>query len=157
MADYERPQAPTATPVVRRTRAVALLAILVGISGGVEVLAGALILSGSSALTFLVSDFQLLGQPLGGLGPVVVGLGLATVGLAVGLWRLRAWALGLGVALSVLAVVLGGIAHDYGSFTFIRGIVVLVYLLRVRGDFLPPTPLASPLPSAAGPTSRDVE
>lgn len=112
-----------------------LISIIVGVSGVILVSATLLYFAGADSLTFLISDFGILPLPHAADGLLVIGIGIGFVAVGAGLWRLRLWAFTIGIALSLIDVVISALAHDFTSFTFIRGVIVLVYLLRVRHDF----------------------
>jgi hypothetical protein len=136
MEPNEQLRANSKHPRPTSPRKVVILAAIVGISGILEALVGALLTSGSITLAFLVSDFRSVGQAIGGFGPLVAGFGLVTIVASAGLWRGKPWAFALALVLSLVEIALGGVAHDFVSFTFIRGVVVLLYLVRVRDYFL---------------------
>ena len=112
-----------------------LISIIVGVSGFILILAKALPTVGIHSLSFLVSDFGILHLPQLDIGLLVIAIGIGFIAVGAGLWRLRKWAFALGLILSLIDVVISVFAHDFTSFTFIRGVIVLVYLLRVRHDF----------------------
>jgi hypothetical protein len=130
-------ESPRAWP---RHPGVAILAVIIALSGCIEVLAVALYSAGSHALVSLLAGFGVLaGLPLLDVELFVAAIGILTVADGLGIWRLTRWGFGLGVALSAIEIVLGVLGHSVASltsFTFIRGAVVLVVLLRLRGLFL---------------------
>jgi hypothetical protein len=140
------PSAPT------QRRFVQILAAVVAISGVAELLAVALYVAGSPALVFLVSGLGSLGLSVPLTELVVVFLGLATIGAAAGIWRVQSWGLALGLGISVFAIVVGLLARDVTSFLFLRGVVVLVVLVRIRHLFSPP--VHSPASPEIRPESR---
>lgn len=123
------------TPPASRPLGVAILAVLVGIFGVLLIVGGALVIAGAAALAYL-------GVPSGfaGLSGVIVGVivlivGFIILGLALGLWHLRMWALVLTLIFVILEVVTYGLAGNFVSFGFIFALILLVYLLAVRRHF----------------------
>jgi hypothetical protein len=128
-----------------RVRLVKILAAVVAISGVVEVLSAALYIAGSHALVFLLAGFGDLGLALPLTELVVLLFGFATMGAAVGLWKLRRWGWALGLGVSLASILVGLIARNLTSFIFIRGVVVLVALVMIRDLFRSPLlPATSP-------------
>jgi hypothetical protein len=119
-----------------RNKTIALTTIIVGISGAVLVLTGGLELAGNSTLGFLLSGLGFLNKlPDFTAGMSVIILGLALVWTAVGLWRLKMWALITGLTISLLQILISLSSHDFTSFIFIRGVIVFALLLRFQGYF----------------------
>ncbi len=119
-----------------RPLGVAILAMLVGIYGFLVFLGGLLLLIGAS-----VSSFVTLPEHFGGysgfvLGLIVLIIGLVILGVAVGLWRLRMWALVLALIVTFIELLLNALAHNFISLGFILSLIVFVYLLAVSRHFL---------------------
>jgi hypothetical protein len=111
------------------------LAVVLYLFGGVLVLAGVLSYSSSKPLDFLLSGFGIFPVPQAVIGLVVISIGLINIGTGIGVWRLKNWGLALGLAVSLVQVAIGALANDFSSFIFIRGVIVLVLLLRTRDLF----------------------
>jgi len=111
------------------------LAVLVGIFGFLLVLGGALVIAGAAALSYLGVPSGFAG--LGGItfGAIVLIVGLIILGLALGLWHLRMWALVLTLLFVIFEIITYGLAGDYVSFGFIFGLILFIYLLAVRHHF----------------------
>jgi hypothetical protein len=116
---------------------VAILAILIGIYGFIVFLIGLIIAVGSTVPSALGG-----GNPLGhfataGLlgGLIILIIGLIILGLAVGLWNLRMWALVLTVLFLIIELVIYGLAGAFITFGFIVGAILLIYLVAVSGHF----------------------
>ena len=126
---YAQPSAPS------RPLGVAILAVLIGIYGFLIIVLGGLLLAGSS--------LGLIGSPLPayfGASGVIAGLiilivGLIILGLAVGLYHLRMWALVLTLIFLAFEIVTYGLAGAYVSVGFILGVILFVYLLAVSSHF----------------------
>jgi len=124
-------------PPASRPLGVAILAILIGIYGFIVFLGGLLVAAGSSVASYVGgnSAFHALGATGVIAGIIIVIIGLIILGLAVGLWHLRMWALVLTVLFLIITLVLDGIAGAFISFGFIVALVLLIYLLAVARHF----------------------
>jgi hypothetical protein len=112
-----------------------IIAGLVGLGGLVLILAAVLALSGSTVLDFLIPGFGILPLPRVDTGLVIVTLGLVTLGVSVGLWRLKTWAFILGLLVSSVVIIISVLSTDFFSFELIRALILFVYLLRFRYYF----------------------
>jgi hypothetical protein len=126
-------------PPPSRPLGVAILAVLVGLYGILWIVVGGLLLAGQVGTA---AFHKYLGQPftLGSLTTLEVELvilivGLIILGLALGLYHLRTWALALSLLFLVFVLVEYGIAHDFVSFGFLLSLVIFLYLLAVSGHF----------------------
>jgi hypothetical protein len=124
---------------MRRSRpiGVAILSVLIGIYGFIVFLLGLLIVVGSTVLgslgkTNLFGNFG-VGDVTGGL--ILLIIGLIILGLAVGLWHLRMWALVLTILFLVVEMIIYGLASDFVSFGFIVAVLLFIYLLAVSRHF----------------------
>jgi len=113
---------------------VSILAVLVGLAGIIWIIAGALVLAGS-AVPSLVAGHQLFGLSGVIAGAVILIIGLIVLGLALGLWHLRAWALVLTLIFMVFEMVSYALAGAYVSFGFILALILFIYLLAVSRHF----------------------
>jgi hypothetical protein len=129
----------TYTPAPTRTRplGVAILAVLIGIYGFIVFLLGLFIAVGSTIFGAFNNSSPFHEFGLTGLiaGVVTLIIGLIILGLAVGLWHLRMWALVLTILFLILEVVLYGIAGAFISFGFIVALILLIYLIAVHRHF----------------------
>jgi hypothetical protein len=120
----------------RRSKTIALLSIIVGISGSALVSAAGLSLVGNYTLSFLLAGLGSLGTlSTVALNFVAITLGLVLIGTSVGLWYLKMWALVVGLTVSIVQVVISAYALNFYSFEFIRGMIVFVALLRFNSYF----------------------
>jgi len=126
---YTPPQRPS------RPLGVAILAVLVGIYGFLLILGGALVIAGAAALHYLGVPSSFAG--LGGIefGAVILIIGLIILGLALGLWHLRMWALVLTLLFVIFELVSYGLAGAFVTFGFIFGLILFIYLLAVHRHF----------------------
>jgi hypothetical protein len=130
------------TTVVYETRpsrplGVAILAILIGIYGFIEFLLG-LFLAVGSTIGLQYGGGNLFGHfgysgVVGGL--IVLVVGLIILGLAVGLWHLRLWALVLTLIFLIFVMVSDGLAGMYITFGFIVALLLAIYLIAVSRHF----------------------
>ena len=112
---------------------VAVLAVLVGIYGFVLFVLGLL------AFTHIAVS-QYLGVPSLGLSgyehaTLVTLFGLVILGIGVALWRLRLWALVLGLLFLLYEIVTYAYAGKYETFGFILALVIFLYLIAVNRHF----------------------
>lgn len=122
-----RPEEPS------RPLGVAILAVLTGIIGVFFILAGVL-------LAVLGVSLR-IGFPLGAYGVTIVGIivlviGLIILGVALGLWHQRMWALVLAIlvfGLYFISNVVGGTFLSVGS---ILSLLLVIYLIAVHRHFL---------------------
>jgi hypothetical protein len=118
-----------------RPLGVAILAVLVGIFGAILIVGGILLLTGVVLITFLGVPSSIGG--VGGLvGSVIVLIvGLIILGLALGLWHLRMWALVLTLLFVIFELISYGLAGAFVTFGFILALLLFVYLLAVHRQF----------------------
>lgn len=131
------PTAATYAPPRSRPILVSILSVLIGIFGFFWVLLGALVLVGSAAAHFFggaptFSQFGLTGAIA---GAIILVVGLIIMGLAVGLWHLRLWALVLTLLFLIVEMVSYGLQGAYVSFGFIVSLILFLYLLAVSRHF----------------------
>jgi hypothetical protein len=125
---YPTPEEPS------RPLGVAIVAVLIGIFGILWIVLGALVVAALSVGTLsgeLPHVFGLTGIVL---GAVVLVVGLIILGVALGLWHQRMWALVLAIL-----VLLFGIVGDVfaGAYTlgFFVAVLLLIYLIAVHRHF----------------------
>lgn len=124
-------------PTARRPLGVAILSVLIGIYGFLVFVIGLLIAVGSSVFSYLggANPLHILGVSGVVAGLIILVIGLIILGLAVGLWHLRMWALVLTVLFLILEIVLNALAGAYLSLGFIIAVILLIYLLAVSSHF----------------------
>jgi hypothetical protein len=124
-------------PTASRPLGVAILAVLIGIYGFIVFIVGLLIAIGSSVNSYLAgsSAFHSLGVSGVVVGLITLIIGLIILGLAVGLWHLRMWALVLTILFLLFVLVLDGLAGAFISLGFILALILLVYLIAVSRHF----------------------
>lgn len=122
-------------PMPSRPIGVSILAVLIGIVGFLFVLAGALLAILGHGLGLNVPLFGLSpGVTVAGI--VLLILGLIVLGLALGLWHQRLWALVLAIILFALNFVGDAIQGAYFSFGAILSVLLVIYLIAVHRHFL---------------------
>jgi hypothetical protein len=129
--------APTAPAPSAPTRpiGVAILAFLVGLLGFLIIIGGILIIAAAAVPAVLGVPHNLLGTSDWVWGIVVLIIGLIILGLALGLWHLRMWALVLTLIFVFLELVSYGLAGAWVSLGFILSLVLFIYLLAVNRHF----------------------
>ena len=122
-------------PTASRPLGVAILAVLVGLFGILLVIGGVLVLALGS--TSLVGDLELgiSGTSALLLGIIVLVYGLVVLGVAVGLWDLRMWALALAVIVLLVQIAFHAIDNTYLSVGFFVDLLLLIYLIAVSRHF----------------------
>jgi hypothetical protein len=113
---------------------VAILAVLIGIFGILWVLLGALVIAAVSFGTLSGALPHLFGLAGIELGAIVLVVGLIILGVAVGLWRQRMWALVLAIIVLLFGIVTDALAGSFSIGFFIE-ILLLVYLIAVHRHF----------------------
>ncbi len=113
---------------------VAVLSILVGLYGFALFLLGLLLFVGRTLdISILaVHVFSLSGYPLAAAVTIV---GLVILGIAVGLWRLRLWALVLALLFLIFELVTYVYAGTYLTVGFFLALIILIYLIAVNRHF----------------------
>lgn len=112
---------------------VAILAVLIGIVGFLFILAGVLLAALGIGLG--------IGFPaVGSYGGVIVGvvllvIGLIILGVALGLWHQRLWALVLAIIVFGGYFILDALAGAYFSLGAIIALVLVIYLIAVHRHF----------------------
>ena len=135
------PATPTATyPTYvppSRPLGVAILAVLVGLFGALLIVGGVLLLIGAGAIALLGTGalHTVIGHVGLVVGAVVVIFGAIVLGLAVGLWHLRMWALALTLLVLIVELAILVYAGDIVSLSFLLALVLFVYLLAVNRHF----------------------
>ena len=112
---------------------VAILAVLVGLYGFVLFVLGLLLFAKIGVSQYLgVPSLGLTGYELAGLVAII---GLVILGIGVALWRLRLWALVLGLLFLLYELVAYAYAGKYETFGFIFALVIFLYLIAVNRHF----------------------
>ena len=127
---------PPPAPPPRRSLpiGVAILALLVGLYGFFVFVVGLLAFAGITVATYLGEPlkFGLTGYALAALVTVI---GLIILGIGVALWRLRLWALVLGLLFLLFEIVSYALAGAYLSLGFLLALVIFLYLIAVNRHF----------------------
>ena len=127
---------PQYAPPPSRPLGVAILAVLVGLYGILLILGGLLVLAGVAVTHFLGVPTGFAGLGAFALGLIVFIVGLIILGLALGLWHLRMWALVLTLLFLLFELISYGLAHNFVSFGFIVSLLLFIYLLAVSRHFV---------------------
>jgi hypothetical protein len=127
---YSAPTPPS------RPLGVAILSVLIGIYGFLVFLVGLLVAAASSISSTLGGALPYTFGTTGLVAGIIVAvIGLIILGLAVGLWHLRMWALVLTLLFLIFEMVTYGIAHAFLTFGFIVALLLFIYLLAVSRHF----------------------
>ncbi|MGD1099551.1 MAG: hypothetical protein ABR888_04320 [Thermoplasmata archaeon] len=125
----------TTTSTSTRPLGVAILAFLVGLFGVLIIIGGLLILAAATVPAILGVPSSFVGESGAIWGVIVLIIGLIILGLALGLWHLRMWALVLTLIVVFLELASFAIAGNYVSLGFILSLIIFVYLLAVNRHF----------------------
>ncbi len=132
-ATYPTPPSPPPS----RPLGVAILAVLVGLLGLIFVIGGIVLLVAGTYYSTLNGGGipQLLPHTALIAGAIVLIIGLIILGLAVGLWHQRMWALVLTLIVLIVELVSYGLRGDFVTVGFGLSAVLFVYLLAVHRHF----------------------
>jgi hypothetical protein len=113
---------------------VAILAVLIGIVGFLFIVAGVL-------LAALGIGIGLTFPEAGAYGALVVGIvlliiGLIVLGVALGLWHQRLWALVLAIIVFGLYFVSDSLSGAWFSLGWIISLILVIYLIAVHRHFI---------------------
>ena len=133
MATTAPPTAPV--PMPSRPLGVAILAFLVGLAGVLFVIVGLLIIAAASIPSIIGAPSNFLGTSYLIWGVFVLIIGLVIIGVALGLWHQRMWALVLAVLFLLFEIAGYALAHAWYSLGFILALLLLIYLLAVHRHF----------------------
>ncbi len=125
----------TTTTTSTRPLGVAILAFLVGLFGVLIIIGGLLILAAAAVPAILGVPSSFVGESGALWGVIVLIIGLIILGLALGLWHLRMWALVLTLIFVFVELASFAIAGNYVSLGFILSLIIFVYLLAVNRHF----------------------
>jgi hypothetical protein len=112
---------------------VAILAVLIGIVGFLFIVAGVLL--AFAGIAFGVSIPQVASYGVLVAGIIVLIIGLIILGVALGLWHQRLWALVLAIIVVGAYFVLDTLAADF-SIGWILSLILLIYLIAVHRHFI---------------------
>ena len=127
------PMAPPGAyaPATQRPIGVTIIAILsflaglVGIAGGLGLMALGAIAGGAGA--------GVLGALTAVVGGVLLLIGLITLAVAIGLWRMRTWAWWVALIVNVISIVISIAGGTYISLIF--PVIIVLYLIVIRDKF----------------------
>ncbi len=115
----------------KRPIGVAIIAILSFLAGLVEILGGVALL-GLAALG-ATAGAGFLAAFAGIIGGVLLILGLITLAVAIGLWRMRSWAWWIALIVNLISVVLSIGTASYIGVIF--PLIIVIYLIVIRDKF----------------------
>ena len=115
----------------KRPIGVTIIAILSFLAGLVEILGGVALL-GLAALG-ATAGAGFLAAFAGIIGGVLLILGLITLGVAIGLWRMRSWAWWIALIVNIISLAVSiGTASYVGV---ILPLIIVIYLIVIRDKF----------------------
>ncbi len=107
---------------------IAILSFLAGLAeivGGLGLMALGAIVGGAGAGVF--------GALTAVIGGVLLLIGLITLGVAIGLWRMRSWAWWVAIIVNVISVVIS--IASFSWFSLIFPLIIVIYLVVIRDKF----------------------
>jgi hypothetical protein len=113
---------------------VAILAVLIGIVGFLFIVAGVLIAVLGVYVGIDLSQFALYGALV--VGIIILVIGLIVLGVALGLWHQRLWALVLAILVFGGYFVLDSLAGAWFSLGWIISLILVIYLIAVHRHFI---------------------
>ncbi len=122
-------------PTASRPIGVAIISILIGLYGLLLILGGILVAALGTTTLKNGLGVGFFGESGIILGVIVLIFGLIVLGLAVGLWHLRQWALALMLIVLIVFIILDVLSHTILSLGFFIDIILFVYLLAVSRHF----------------------
>jgi hypothetical protein len=115
----------------QRPIGVTIIAILSGLAGIAEIVGGlGLMALGAIAGGAGAGIFGALTAVFGG---VLALIGLITLGVAVGLWRMRGWAWWVAMIVNVISILISAASGTY--FGAIFPVIIVIYLIVIRDKF----------------------
>jgi len=125
---------PPTPPEPSKPIGVAILAVLIGIVGVLFIIAGVLLAVLGVAVGITFPAFGSYGLAV--VGVIILIFGLILLGVALGLWHQRLWALVLAIIFFALYFISDAIAGNYFSLGAIIALVLVIYLIAVHRHFL---------------------
>jgi hypothetical protein len=113
---------------------VAILAVLIGIVGFFFIVAGVLLAALDIAVGISLPQFGMYGVLVAGI--ILLVIGLIILGVALGLWHQRLWALVLAIIVFALYFISDALAGAYFSLGAIIALILVIYLLAVHRHFV---------------------
>jgi hypothetical protein len=113
---------------------VAILAVLIGIVGVLFIIAGVLLAAVGIVLHLNLPAFSSYGALVGGI--IILVIGLIILGVALGLWHQRLWALVLAIIVFALYFISDAIVGAYFSLGAIISLILVIYLIAVHRHFI---------------------
>jgi hypothetical protein len=113
---------------------VAILAVLIGIVGGLLILAGVLLAALGIAVGLGFAAFSSYGPLI--VGIILLIIGLIVLGVALGLWHQRLWALVLAIIVFGLYFISEAIVGAWFSLGAIISLILVIYLIAVHRHFI---------------------
>lgn len=119
----------------KRPIGVTIISILSFLAGLAEI-GGGFLLIGVAALVGTTPDPAIYGPfaaILGIVGGVLLLLGIVTLAVAIGLWRMRSWAWWVAIIVNLISVIISIGTFSWVSLVF--PLIILIYLVAIRDKF----------------------
>jgi hypothetical protein len=113
---------------------VAILAVLIGIVGVLFIVGGALLAALGIGIHIDLPQLATYGVLVAGIVLLIVGL--IILGVALGLWHQRLWALVLAIIVFGLYFVTDSLAGAWFSLGWIISLILVIYLIAVHRHFI---------------------
>jgi hypothetical protein len=113
---------------------VAILAVLIGIVAFLFIIAGILLAALSIHIGIGFPAFGVHGALV--VGAILLIIGLIVLGVALGLWHQRLWALVLAIIVFGLYFISDALAGAYFSLGAIISLILVIYLIAVHRHFV---------------------
>lgn len=113
---------------------VAILAVLIGIVGFLLIIGGILLAAVGISLGLSFAAFSSYGTLV--VGAILLIIGLIILGVALGLWHRRLWALVLAIIVFGLYFISDALVGAYFSLGAIIALILVIYLIAVHRHFV---------------------
>src|SRR6266508_725253 len=119
----------------KRPIGVAILAILSFLGGLVEIAEGLglIAIAAMAAGTIDLSAYGPLAAFIGILGIVLLQVGIITIVVAIGLWKMRWWAWWIEIIVNVISILIA--IGTYSWFSLVLPLIIVIYLVVIRDKF----------------------
>lgn len=117
----------------KRPIGVTIIAILSFLAGLLEVFGGLALLAVAGLGAAAGAGMGMLAAFAGILGGVLLLVGLITLAVAIGLWRMRSWAWWVALIVNVISILVSIGLESWISLVF--PVILVIYLVAIRDKF----------------------